>query len=121
MLKKYAILGYNTINIGDDIQSFVTSTLLDISYIVIRDDYDIIYNYNTGELITNLEEKIYLIMNGWFMHNSNWRTGNNNIKFPIKNNNIIPIYISTCLSKDVPLLYKKECIEHYKKKFTDIV
>ena len=115
MSKKFAILGYNTINIGDDIQSFVTSTLLDISYIVSRDDYDKIYNYNTGELITNLEEKIYLIMNGWFMHNSNWRTGNNNIKFPIKNNNIIPIYISTCLSKDVPLLYKKECIEHYKK------
>lgn len=112
---KYAILGYNTINIGDDIQSFVTSTLLDISYIVNRDDYDLIYNYNTGELITNLEEKIYLIMNGWFMHNSNWKDGNDNIKFPIKNNNIIPIYISTCLSKDVPLLYKKECIEHYKK------
>jgi len=115
MSKKYAILGYNTINIGDDIQSFVTSTLLDISYIVNRDDYDIIYNYNTGELVTNLEEKIYLIMNGWFMHNSNWKTGNNNIKFPIENNNIIPIYISTCLSKDVPLLYRKECIKHYQK------
>lgn len=55
MLKKYAILGYNTINIGDDIQSVVTSTLLDISYIVNRDDYDLIYNYNTGELITNLK------------------------------------------------------------------
>lgn len=54
-------------------------------------------------------------MNGWFMHNSNWKTGNDNIKFPIENDNIIPIYISTCLSKDVPLLYKNECIEHYKK------
>ena len=42
MSKKYAILGYNTINIGDDIQSFVTSTYLDISYIVNRDEYDII-------------------------------------------------------------------------------
>jgi hypothetical protein len=115
MNKKFAILGYNTINIGDDIQSFVTSTLLNISYIVARDDYDLIYNYNTGDLITNLEEKIYLIMNGWFMHNSNWKTGNNNIKFPIKNNMIVPIYISTCLSKDVPLLFKEECIEHYKK------
>ena len=115
MSKKYAILGYKTINVGDDIQSVVTSTLLDISYIIDRDDYDLIYNYNTGEIIMNLEEKIYLIMNGWFMHNSNWKTGNNNIKFPIKNNKIIPIYISTCLSKDVPLLYKDECIEHYKK------
>ena len=62
MFKKYAILGYKTINIGDDIQSFVTSTLLNISYIVARDDYDLIYNYNTGELITNLEENIYLIL-----------------------------------------------------------
>ena len=24
-------------------------------------------------------------MNGWFMHNSNWKTGNDNIKFPIEN------------------------------------
>ena len=93
-MTKYAVLGYNTINIGDDIQSFVTSTLLNISYIILRDDPDKIYDYNTGNLINKLEEKVYLIMNGWFMHNSNWRTGNNNIKFPIKNDNIIPIYIS---------------------------
>lgn len=64
MSKKYGILGYKTINIGDDIQSFVTSTLLNISYIIDRDDYDKIYDYNTGELINNLEENIYLIMNG---------------------------------------------------------
>ena len=112
-MTKYAVLGYNTINIGDDIQSFVTSTLLNISYIILRDDPDKIYDYNTGNLINKLEEKVYLIMNGWFMHNSNWRTGNNNIKFPIKNDNIIPIYISCCLSKDVPLLYTQECIKHY--------
>lgn len=114
-MKKFAILGYTTINIGDDIQSFITSTLLNVSYIVSRDDYDKIYDYNTGELISNLNENIYLIMNGWFMHNPNWKSGNNNIKFPIKNDKIIPIYISTCLSKDVPLLYNCECIEHYKK------
>ena len=74
-----------------------------------------VYASNTGDLVTNLEETIYLIMNGWFMHNSAWKTGSNNIKFPIKNNKIIPIYISTCLSKDVPKLYTDECIEHYKK------
>lgn len=113
--KKFAILGYKTINIGDDIQSFITSTLLDISYIIDRDDYNIIYDYNTGKKIVNLEENIYVIMNGWFMHNSNWKTGNNNIKFPYKNNKLIPIYISTCLSKDVPLLYTNECIKHYKQ------
>ncbi len=111
---KYAVLGYNTINIGDDIQSFITSTLLDIDYIVMRDDFEQVYDYTTGEECI-LNEQIYLIMNGWFMHNSVWQTGNDDIKFPINNKNIIPIYISTCLSKDVPLLYKPECIEHYKK------
>lgn len=114
-MTKYAILGYSTINIGDDIQSLVTSTLLEISYIINRDNYDDIYNYNTGAKIDKLLEPVYLIMNGWFMHNINWKTGNNNIKFPIKNKKIIPIYISTCLSKDVPLLFKPECIENYKK------
>lgn len=114
--KKFAILGYSTINIGDDIQSFVTSTLLNISYIVMRDDYEKIYDYHTGELITNIDETIYLIMNGWFMHEPDWkRQNNNNIKFPIKNNKILPIYISTCLSKDIPQIYKPDCIEHYKK------
>ena len=106
---KFAILGYDTINIGDDIQSFVTSTLLDISYIILRDDYNKIYDFNNGELIKSLDEPVYLIMNGWFMH------GDSKIKFPIKNDKIIPIYISTCLSKDVPLLYTNECIKHYKK------
>ena len=114
-MTKYAILGYNTINIGDDIQSLITSTLLPVSYIIMRDDYDKIYDYNTGELVTHLDEKVHLIMNGWFMHNSDWRTGNNNIKFPIRHDKIVPIYISCCLSKDVPLLYTQECIDDYNK------
>ena len=115
-MKKYAILGHTTKNIGDDIQSFVTSTLLDISYIVLRDNYEMIYDYNTGKLVTNLEETIYLIMNGWFMNNSLPGTDcRDNIKFPIKNNKIIPVYISTCLSIEVPKLYTDECIKHYKE------
>lgn len=117
---KYAILGYDTINIGDDIQSFVTSTLLDISYIILRDNYDIIYNFKTGSKIdkNEINEKIYLIMNGWFMLcEDHWPIGNDKgeIKFPILNNNIIPIFISTCLSKDVKFLENKDCIEYYKK------
>lgn len=112
-IRKYAILGYNTINIGDDIQSFVTSTLLNVNYIIMRDDYDKVYDFN-GNICT-LKEPVYLIMNGWFMHNINWNEGNNNIKFPIKHKYIKPIYISTCLSKDVKLLYTDECINHYKQ------
>lgn len=110
---RYAVLGYRTINIGDDIQSFITSTLLDISFIIMRDNYEEIYDMEGNR--TELNESVKLIMNGWFMHNYDWKTGNDNIKFPIKNKNIIPVYISTCLSKDVPLLYSDVCIEHYKK------
>jgi hypothetical protein len=117
---KYAILGYDTINIGDDIQSFVTSTLLDIDYIILRDNYFVIYNFKTGEKINlhEINEKIYLIMNGWFMLcEDHWPIGKDEgqIKFPIINDNIIPIFISTCLSKDVKFLENKECIEYYKK------
>ena len=110
---KYAILGYSTINIGDDIQSYITTTLVEINYIIMRDDYEKVYDFEGKKV--ELNEKVKLIMNGWFMHNPDWKTGNNNIKFPIKNKNIIPVYISTCLSKDVPLLYTDECIKEYKK------
>lgn len=117
---KYAILGYDTINIGDDIQSFVTSTLLEIDYIILRDNYFIIYDFKTGKNINlqEINEKVYLIMNGWFMLcEDHWPIGKDEgkIKFPILNDNIIPIFISTCLSKDVKFLENKECIEYYKK------
>ena len=112
-MTKYAVLGYTTINIGDDIQSFVTSTLLPINYIVIRDDYDKIYDYNTGELV-ELNEKVYLIMNGWFMHNRDWKTGNDKLKFPIRHKYIIPIYISCCFAKYIPRLYVNECLSSYR-------
>ena len=111
---KFAILGYNTINIGDDVQSFITSTLIKVDFIVNRDNCNIVEDFNTGKPVT-LTEKVYLIMNGWFMHNSDWETGNDNINFPYKNENLIPIYISTCLSKDVPLLYRDESINHYRQ------
>ena len=55
-IQKFAVLGYKTINIGDDIQSLVTSTLLDITYIIERDDCDLIYEFHTGKQVTNLKE-----------------------------------------------------------------
>lgn len=116
-MKKYAILGYDTINIGDDIQSFVTSTLITPSYIINRDDYDKVYDYETGERV-ELNEEVYLIMNGWFMHGPEW-VGNNKpitgIKFPIKNELIIPIFISTCLPYACKELYEKESLEYLDK------
>ena len=88
--KKYAILGCSTINIGDDIQSLVTSKHVSISYIINRDDYNIIYDTNGN--LCELKEEVNLIMNGWFMHNKNWRKANENLNFPIKNELIKPLY-----------------------------
>ena len=111
--RKYAILGYSTINIGDDIQSLVVSKHITVSYIINRDDYNLVYDINGNRC--KLKEPVYLIMNGWFMHNKNWRHGNKNLTFPIENELIQPIYISTCLSADVKELYNQKCLDHYKK------
>ena len=121
-MKKFAILGYDTINIGDDIQSYVTSTLIKPSYIINRDDYEKVYSYETGELI-ELTEEVNLIMNGWFMHGPKWNSRGKPItglKFPIKNNLINPIFISTCLSKDCNELFNEESI-NYLNKYTPIL
>ena len=55
-MKKYAVLGYDTINIGDDIQSFIASTLVKPSYIVMRDNYEKVYDFETGEPVELTEE-----------------------------------------------------------------
>lgn len=113
MKKKIAILGYETINVGDDIQSFITSTLVKPDYVINRDDYDEIYDFNTKERILGLKEDVVLIMNGWFMHSGDKSLGWKNIKFPIKNSRIRPFYISTCLAKETPELLEKEKVESY--------
>lgn len=116
-MKKFAVLGYDTINIGDDIQSFIASTLVKPSYIVMRDNYEEVYSFETGERV-ELTEKVHLIMNGWFMHGSEWvgpSKSMDDVKFPYKNDLIIPVFISTCLSPDCPELYEEESIEYLKK------
>jgi len=109
---KLAILGYSTVNIGDDMQSLITSYLLpNIDYIIERDNYDNIYDYETGNKIEKLNEKVILIMNCWLIHGPNYSI--NNIKFPIKNENIIPLYISTHISPKVNELLSDKCINDY--------
>lgn len=115
MKKKIAILGYDTINIGDDIQSFVTSTLVDPDYVIVRDNYDEIYNFKTGEKVDQLEEEVVLIMNGWFMHSPDRKYSLSGLKFPIKNKKITPLFISTCLAKEVPELMSLENIKWYRE------
>lgn len=117
--KKFAVLGYNTINIGDDIQSYVASTIVKPSYIVMRDDYEKVYDFETGQRV-ELQEDIHLIMNGWFMHGIEGEGENvsfkmNDVKFPYANENIKPIFISTCLSKDCPELFEDNSIDYIKQ------
>lgn len=112
-MKKIAILGYDTTNIGDDIQSFVVSTLVNPDYVIIRDNYDQIYNYKTKEKVEKLEEEVVLIMNGWFMHSPDGKYGLTNVKFPIDNKMIRPFFISTCLAKEIPELLELEKIKWY--------
>jgi hypothetical protein len=117
-MPKFAILGYDTINIGDDIQSLCTTFLLPkIDYIILRDDYDKVWDYETKEPVT-ITEQCVLILNGWFMHDPNRKYALNNFKFPIKNELITPVFISTCLPYHEPIhtqLYVPECVEYYKK------
>lgn len=116
MNKKIAILGYDTINIGDDIQSYVISTHVDPDYIILRDDHDQIWDFKTGERLTNgLREEVVLVMNGWFMHSPDKKYNISKLKFPIKNPLITPFYISTCLSKKVFELYQNEKLKNYKE------
>lgn len=111
---KLAILGYNTLNIGDDMQSLIMSYLLPkIDYIIERDNYDNIYDYETGNKMEKLDEKVLLIMNCWLINGPNYSI--NNIKFPIKNKNIIPVYISTHISPNVKELRNDECMNDYRK------
>lgn len=112
MKKSLAVLGYDTINIGDDIQSFVSSCIFKPKYAVIRDNYDIVYNLQTGKKI-NLQEPITLVMNGWFMHDPNRKYTNKNVKFPYQNTLIEPYYVSISLNIDE--MYSEKNIAHFKQ------
>lgn len=103
---KYAILGYNNKDIDDDIQSFVISTLIPISYIIMSNDYNKIYDYNTSKEVNVLNDSVYLIMNNF---------SNKNIINLINNRHIVPIYISYSLPKDPCILNDNKCIEYLKK------
>jgi len=113
----WAILGYNTINIGDDIQSFVASKLFNPEYAVLRDDYEKVYDLKTGKRIV-LDEPIKLLMNGWFMHspdNFNGIYNSSNIKFPYDESLIHPVYFATHINPSTPEMMSPKCIKHFRK------
>ena len=120
MNKTYAILGYSTENIGDDIQSFIAGKIFSPKYIINRDDYTQVYSYETRNPVSIEEDRIHLIMNGWMMHDVYGHGPyspqfTNNYKFPIENKRIVPIFLATHLSPYVPYLLEKQCIDYYKQ------
>lgn|GEM_PF-242459 len=99
---KYGLLKYETYNIGDEIQSIAAKQFLPIiDYLINRDNID----------ASDIKEKTKLILNGWFMESpENW---------PIKNENIDPLFISFHISDYIGVSHKKllsqESIEYYKR------
>lgn len=80
---QYALYKYNTINIGDDIQSIAARRFLpSIDYEINRD--------HVGEWRSHDNIKTKLIMNGWYMHSP--------YSWPPKDPNLEPLLISMCFS-----------------------
>lgn len=115
----FAILGYTTENIGDDIQSYVASKIFSPKYIINRDNPEDIFDFKTGTKTEIKEERVKLIMNGWMVHNykgfgpysSNFV---NDYRFPYKDNKIKPVFISTHLSPYVPHLFNNDSLNYYR-------
>lgn len=119
MSKVFATLGYTTENIGDDIQSFAAASIFSPKYIINRDNFNQVYDYETGEPTEIQESEIHLIMNGWMMHDINGygpysKEFTRNYQFPITNNKIKPIFISTHISPHVPYLQERKCMEYFR-------
>lgn len=80
---KYGLFEYSTKNLGDEIQSIAARRFLPaVDYYFNRDNID-----NT-KIPAN--EKVKLIMNGWYMHE--WSDGE--LKWPPANKNIEPLLVS---------------------------
>lgn len=81
---KFGLFCYDTINIGDEIQSLAARRFLPkVDYYFNRNNID--------QTITPANEKIRLIMNGWFIEPA---LDNGRINWPPKNPNIEPLIIS---------------------------
>jgi hypothetical protein len=94
---KYGVLTYNTKNLGDEIQTIAAMRFLPhIDYYFDRD------HINDTKIAK--DDKVKLIMNGWYMHNTNgwWLYDDKYQKFdwPPKNKNLIPLLISMYFERD---------------------
>ena len=112
---KIAILCYNTINIGDEIQSLAMKRLLPkVDYYVTRDNMSIIYdeNYNLVNNEILKDTKIHLFINGWFAESDKSRY--TPFHFPIPEF-ITPIFISIYMTSWFISNILDKNIEYFKK------
>ena len=85
---KYGLFCYDTVNIGDEIQSLAAKRFLPkIDYYFNRNNID--------QTKTSANETIRLIMNGWFIEPA---ADNKRINWPPKNPNIDPLLVSMHVS-----------------------
>ena len=108
LIDGFAVLCYDTGNIGDEIQSIAASQYLpSVDYYVLRDNMSVVYDSKTGELIPPQQlqtMKIAVLVNGWFLH-----PGSDGVfHFPPVNCPwMIPFYTSLHISlfhKNTPML-----------------
>ena len=85
-MKKYGVLSYNSINIGDEIQSIAASRFIpEANYHINREKMSLFRSENE-------DHDISLIMNAWYM----WRPS----KF-VPPTSIRPLLISMCIGKRI--------------------
>jgi hypothetical protein len=112
---KLAILCYDTINIGDEIQSLAMKKLLPrVDYYVTRDNMSIIYDekFNLIDIKTLENTKIYLFINGWFAEGG--KTKHTSFHFPIPSF-IHPLFISIYMTDWFIKNILDKNIEYFKK------
>ncbi len=92
-MTKYALFSYTTGNIGDEIQSVAASRFLpQIDYFINRD--------YMNDFQIDTDDKIKLIMNGWYSHRPE--------NFPLRNEKIEPLLISMFIDEPVQQQFSTE-------------
>jgi len=117
-MNNYAIFGYDSLNIGDDIQSLISSKIFNISYFILRDNFDRCFDFETGKEIEYPKETINLIANGWYIldYKGEYTSSDGNTKFPFERNKLNPLYVSCSFPEYNKHLYSKKAIKHLKER-----
>ncbi|AXJ13815.1 polysaccharide pyruvyl transferase family protein [Streptococcus pluranimalium] len=104
-MTKFALFTYNTGNIGDDIQSLAARRFLPrVDYMINRDFMN--------DFVADTDEKIKLIMNGWYSHQPK--------NFPLVNKQIEPLVTSVYIDDSVKQDFASAENQAFFKRFSPI-